>query len=479
MKHAALVAALAAALTVTAGGAETAPPVITPAAVAALRSWVDAVKTHAPGHPDASVLAVSAYSFKTREDLNTGMGLFLTVLMSRVYDTERNQAARVVADIAHAAGNPDAAAFLKQAAVLHSDAAAYVDLNGIPPAAALDVPPPSRAEEMKFDPARGMPMNIPRNVQDPPLLTRNRIVLNKDGQVLGEAVASWHWPFARSLLDLIPTRSAGSGAASTGKDAGAALQPRGPVVDPFVGAWYHATTAYMFARGLYGDATPHLQRAAELLPDDARVLVDRATYAEIQGLPMFQVLRPGAETAGERPSSGLSRWTIPGSGATLRVADPDKTNAEAERLFRRALKIDPSHAEARVRLARLLILRKRYQAAAAELTAALAANPAGVVAYEACLFAGRAAQSLGKIDEAAGHYRDALALFPDAQSALVAQSQLALFRSDVPGALAPIQRLGARSGVFTADPWWQYHLAAGRDADALLGAVWESVPRSR
>jgi hypothetical protein len=45
------------------------------------------------------------------------------------------------------------------------------------------------------------------------------------------------------------------------------------------------------------------------------------------------------------------------------------------------------------------------------------------------------------------------------------------------GTLGPVERLGARTTVFTADPWWQYHLAAGRDANALLKAVWASVPR--
>ena len=119
----------------------------------------------------------------------------------------------------------------------------------------------------------------------------------------------------------------------------------------------------------------------------------------------------------------------------------------------------PRFVEARVRLARLLDLRKRHEEAAAELKIALAGNPPGIVAFHAHLFAGRAAQARG---EAAGasHYEDAIALFPDAQSARLASSQLALLGADVPATLAPIQRLGARSAVFTADPWWQYHLGA-------------------
>src|SRR5450759_2967498 len=45
-----------------------------------------------------------------------------------------------------------------------------------------------------------------------------------------------------------------------------------------------------FKRGLYGEAVTHLERAAAVLPDEARALFDRASYSEIQGLPVNQVL---------------------------------------------------------------------------------------------------------------------------------------------------------------------------------------------
>ena len=53
---------------------------------------------------------------------------------------------------------------------------------------------------------------------------------------------------------------------------------------------YHATPACLFANGLFGDATPHLKHAAELLPADALILFDRGCHAEILGLPMHQAL---------------------------------------------------------------------------------------------------------------------------------------------------------------------------------------------
>ena len=208
----------------------------------------------------------------------------------------------------------------------------------------------------------------------------------------------------------------------------------------------------MFQRRLPGEVIEHLHRAAAMLPDDARILFDRACHAEILGLPRTQVLL---------------------SDRTSSIPDEDHTNDEAERLFRSALRADPSYVEARVRLGRLLAVRKRHAEAASELATALAAKPTGAVLFYAHLFAGRSAQALGKIADASGHYKAASRLFPGAQSAQLALSQAAVLQSDVPAALESIQRLDKS---WTArDPWWRYHLASGRDVDVLVREMWKEV----
>jgi tetratricopeptide (TPR) repeat protein len=437
-------------------------PQISDVSLTAVQRWAAAVETHTPGRADGSVAGVAALSYAEREELNNGVGLFLTAVMGWKARTDGNRAAETIL----ALGQQYDRNFVKRAAVLHADAAAYGNLV---PAARKDAAkePSRRKEELQMG-SGAAPQQLPYNKPIPPLLMADRVLLNKDGEVIGEVVSTWNWPFARSLLDLLSAESR-TQLFSDGKPQAA--------TDPFVSAWYHATTAYMFASGLYGDATTHLHHASMVLPDDALALFDRACYAEILGLPMHQALVPD-EDVGQRARSNRAAptWTTPSSAPALRIPSEEQTNADAERLFRRALAVDPGLIEARARLGRLLELRGNHRAAAAELSTALAANPTGVVAFYVRMFAARSAQSLGQMSEAAHHYQAAMALFPDAQSALLGSSHLGLLAADVPGTLAPVGRLGGRAAAFTADPWWEYHLATGRDADGLLRALWARVP---
>jgi tetratricopeptide (TPR) repeat protein len=155
-----------------------------------------------------------------------------------------------------------------------------------------------------------------------------------------------------------------------------------------------------------------------------------------------------------------------------------QANADAEALFRHAIDADGSLVEARVRLGRLLLIRGRDAEAATMLAQAVTAARDPAVAYLAHLLAARAATRLGRLDEADAHTDAALALFPGAQSALIAKSYVALQRADAAGALDPINRLAQRdSRVPPRDPWSEYYLGAGRDSTALLSDLRSSVGR--
>jgi tetratricopeptide (TPR) repeat protein len=215
------------------------------------------------------------------------------------------------------------------------------------------------------------------------------------------------------------------------------------------------------------------------MPDDARVLYDRACYAEIQGLPMNQVLMRdvdpmllrqrrlgGAQISSATTAAAKASMTDAAKKAlSLDIPFKDEANAEAERLFRRALKSDPALHEARVRLARVLVERKRYPEALAEARTALAGTASPAVRFYGYLFAGRAQQALGRLDAAALDFAEAVKLFPTAQSALLAQSQVALMRADANGALQPIALLPSEppADFRQGDPWWSYRLASGRE----------------
>lgn len=411
----------------------------TPASAAALERWVTAVRVHEPGRPDLVVASIAGLTYDARRDLNTSMQMFIECLRGVKFATRTAPQVTVTSLARGVEESPGIAAFLKRAAVLHADALIFA--NRFPPP---DDGPASTGSAVSVDPR----IRSGRRAEPPPpLLWNERIVLTRDGQVIGESVTNWNLPFARSLLDLL---------SMTGDMSREDYD--------FVGEWYHAVAAYLFANGMNGDATAHLARAAQVLPNDARLVFDRASYAETLGLPIYQAVPD--DTSYQR-----------GNGFSARIPSAEKTNAEAEELYRRAVEIDPAYVEARVRLARLIDWRGKHDDAASEIAIALEAKPSGVAGFYGQLIAGRIATARGRYDEALQHYRDASALYPHAQSARLGASHAALMASDVPETLAPLERLAAAPATFDTDPWWDYQLGAGRDVDAIMAHLWSRVAK--
>jgi tetratricopeptide (TPR) repeat protein len=402
----------------------------TTASMTALRQWVEAVNDHIPGEPDPAVRHVAGMTYSARVELNKVYPLFIRLLQEGFVGTRSEIDSDVAALARTVSQRSGREAFLKRAAMLHTDALIFSGRFPRPPD---DTPPPLRRTERERA----------RAVDPPPLLYNEPVSVARDGEVLGDAKADWNLPFARSLLDVL--LGAGRG--------------RVPQEDrAFVGEWYHAVSAFLFADRNYADSTPHLQHAARMLPDDPHVLFDRATYAESLGLPSVQSVL-------DDPAYGRRVGGIPSE---------NQTNGEAERLYRRTLAVDPSYVEARVRLARLLERRGQYAEADEQIAAALDARPSGIPLFFAHLVAGRIASVRGRYEDALRHYRAASGLNASAQSALLGASHAALMLADVREALGPLQHLAARSDE---DPWLDYEFGAGRDADALLTAVRSRVPK--
>lgn len=421
---------------------------VSPSTVDAIERWADAVTSHVPGEVDAAVRAVWSLTLENRRTLNPGMALLLDAVAGKRV-TSRSPLVRRIAAIGVAvAQSPGAAEFIKRAAVLHGDAAmlGYVPplIRPIPP----DVPPPLGRASLSQAAA-----------PDAPLLIDRQLWLENDGQVIGMTVADWNWIFARSLLDR--------------------LKP--PAADPFVGQWYHATMAFMFQNRIFGEVQWHLEHAASVLPNDARILLDRGCAHEQQGLPRSQTVLSDDDMVALRMGRlGMpSRTRRSGSvGLNLGIQPAEISNRDAEGFYRRAVERDPRLFEARVRLARLLILRSKYAEALDVITAAPAGTaPDAIAEYYAHLFAARAERALGRLDEAASRIRLARDLFPDAQSALMAASHIAMLRADEAGAEEPMRHLALlpyKRGP-EDDPWWMYETFTGRYADALVAGMWKDT----
>ena len=263
-----------------------------------------------------------------------------------------------------------------------------------------------------------------------------------DGQAINFGQSVVHWEIARMLLDSVRPR---------GSDREA------PGRDDMVRQWYRATAAWMQLREEHDKV--HLDRARELFPADPDILFlsgcQRETYA---GSAIQNAARSAVVPSGARLDVGTDRTEL----------------REAEALFRRVLEIKPDHAEARLRHGRVLEALGKQAEAAVELRRAVADLTDRQMLYYAGLFLGAAEEGLGNRDAARVSYDRAAALFPMAQSPLLALSQLARRYGDRGGALRAIDRLFALTGNELGardDPWWQYYVAQARDADDLLVAV--------
>lgn len=415
---------------------------VVPATAEAIERWAEAVTSHAPGEADHAVRAVWLLTSEDRKTLHPGMALLLDAVAGKRV-TAKSPSERRIADIGVAlALSPGAPEFLKRAAVLHGDAA----MLGYRPPLIRPLPP-----GVQWAPSRAVAMKAP-------LLIERQLYLENDGQVVGMTLSDWNWIFARSLLDRLEA----------------------PAADPFVGQWYHATMAFMFRGRIFGEVQWHLEHAAEVLPNDARILLDRGSEKEHQGLPRTQNVLSDDDLLTLRGRGSLVSRTgrRESVGLDMGIQPIEVSNRAAEGFYRRAVERDPRLFEARVRLARLLTLRSKYAEALDVITEAPPGTaPDATAEYYAHLFAARAERGLGRLDNAASRIRLARDLFPDAQSALMAASHIAMLRADEVAAEEPMGHLALLPHKRDAedDPWWMYETFTGRYASALITAMWKDT----
>jgi HEAT repeat protein len=262
-----------------------------------------------------------------------------------------------------------------------------------------------------------------------------------DGRGLAVTDTTPHWNIARGLLDdVLPS----------------------PAQDDMVRHWYQATLAFQQDKEQLD--VGHTERALALFQKDPDILFFGACLHETFATPA---------------THDALRVMSPPSGWRLDVNSSAGELRQAERLFRQTLAEQPDLVEARIRLGRVLGLSGRHGEAVQELRRAIGAATEPLLLYYEHLFIGAELTALDRLDEARSSYERAAALFPLAQSPRLALSLLARRRHDLVKARQALDDvLAALEPDDRDDPWWRYHRAQGRTADARLAALRQLVPIS-
>jgi tetratricopeptide (TPR) repeat protein len=143
--------------------------------------------------------------------------------------------------------------------------------------------------------------------------------------------------------------------------------------------------------------------------------------------------------------------------------------AGARRSFESALAADPGLHEARLRLGRVAWHLEQKDAARSAFESVLSRAAEPGVLYLARLYLGRVAEDARRLEEAEGHYREALALEPQGQAAAVALSHVLGLAGDPAAAREVLQAAVSRAGSRTlADPFWAYLSGRSDEGDAIL-----------
>lgn len=249
-------------------------------------------------------------------------------------------------------------------------------------------------------------------------------VSTADGQARGTNMVSAHWRLARVLLANMPPRPQGN--------AG-------------VLRWYRAVGACLLENRLQAIAVAHLDEAQRLFPRDRDVSL-------LAGL-LHESL---ARAAG---------WALLQTGI-----DGSRELQAARRALRRAVDADPQAEVAQLHLARVSHLLGDDEAARAAASAVLAQAASPANKYVAELLIGSIHQAAQRFDQARASFEGAAALYPTAQSPLVALSQVARASGNRAEAVRWVERLTALPHDVDGrrDPWWEYESSAVRDFGPLL-----------
>ena len=302
-----------------------------------------------------------------------------------------------------------------------------------------------------------------------------------DGEAVGSSPRSLQWEIGRLIANALARRAA------TVTDAGVIPEGIGPAR-----AWYHASSALLQQWADCGTLRQHLDDGLKAFPDDATLLLYRATLHQTFADPRVQVWigdaaavknriqRPPYRPRENEDDVPLSTEdpqpepTGPSRSEIMHVGKPTDELALAERDLRAALASDPTLVEARIRLAHVLSALGRKAEAAEQARLPPVNRLPPFLAYYGAMVLGRAEADLGRRADARAAFERAGRLLPLSQSPRVALSRLAVIDGQSGNGIA---MLTATSGPDVkgdaVDPWWSYFRLHAPDAKTLLTAFRE------
>ena len=242
----------------------------------------------------------------------------------------------------------------------------------------------------------------------------------------------------------------------------AAALAKEPADAPIARAWYRAIGALYQQWADLGQLGGHLSAGAALFPDDAVLLLYKGTLH--QGYADARV-----QTYVSTFNGQLGRPNL--FPRTLSIGSPDTELGIAERSLRQALAIDPSLVEARIRLAHVLHARGKSTEARVFARQALEVPLGGFLEYYGAMVLGRIEARSGRLAEAREAFARAAALYPDAQSAQVALSHVALLEGRAAEGLERVARALGSQPQASMDPWAWYFRQHEPDARRLLAEL--------
>ena len=378
--------------------------------LAGFEEWLNLARQHAPGMLDAAVVRERAIPLERHFTLGVDLNAFLEF----VRDPNLEQLKK-----------PGRAywrteqAFLKRMAAIERRAGTTDSL--LRKIALLESDAVMLAGGKKF-------VEVPPGSKIP-----RDMILSTDGIGLQVVVTPPNWKIARTAIDAMSAD---------------------PAVRGWIHRWYTATTGYLFYDHVLAVIPDHVAGWQRALPEDGEAWFNEGCAFEVFGSSRLQHAR----------ADSLRK------GHPVKLEDDEWNLKQARQRFEDALKRNPRHVEARVRLARVKSALGETQAAARELGAVLPdlGSDAELV-YLAHLFLGAALQSSGDTAGAKTAYAEAWSLYPRALSPRI--SRLGLDSSDNVAEDTLVELLRQKR-VPSDDPWLSYHLGPGRFGPSLAAALW-------